>query len=114
MYLILTLQVLKMEAFAHEKYIEPNRYKCTFLSIKNVVRGVYIMPSMVGNIKIDSIGSSGVFNLGDSLYISPKATSRTATGSGSASTGDFQFSTQGINATNTLTPHVADSNVTST
>ncbi len=72
------------------------------------------MPSIVGNIKINSIGSSAVFNVGDSLYISPKTTSKTFAGSGSFSTGDFQFSTQGINATNTLDPHVSDSNITST
>lgn len=72
------------------------------------------MPSMVGNIKIDSIGGSGILNFGDILYVSPKSTNRGATGSGSGSTGDFILSNNLISATNTFTPHVSDSNVKST
>lgn len=72
------------------------------------------MPSLVGVIKINSIGSAAVFNVGDTLYISPKSTSKTFAGQGSFSTGDFQFSNNGLNATNTLDPHLIDSNIAST
>lgn len=49
------------------------------------------MPSIIGNIKINTVGSAGVANFGDTLYISPKSTTKTFAGSGSFSTGDFQF-----------------------
>lgn len=72
------------------------------------------MPSMVGNIKINSIGASGILNMGDNILVTPKSTNRGNTGSGSGATGDFIMVTSLASATNVFTPHVSDSNVKST
>lgn len=60
------------------------------------------MPSIVGAIKINSVGNSGVVNIGDSFYVSPKATSKTFAGAGSFSTGDFQNTPIVFSSTNTI------------
>ncbi len=57
------------------------------------------MPAIVGGVKILSVGSGGVVHFGDSLYISPKSTSKTYAGSGSFNTGDFPVTNNGFNAT---------------
>jgi len=59
------------------------------------------MPSIVGGVKIDSIGSGGIANFGDALYISPKSTSKSYAGSGSFNTGDFLNTNNGLSSTNT-------------
>ncbi|TCS79416.1 spore germination protein [Tepidibacillus fermentans] len=59
------------------------------------------MPSIVGGIKINSIGSGGVVNVGDAIYISPKSTSKSYAGSGSFNTGDFLNNNNGLSSTNT-------------
>ncbi|MDL4842865.1 spore germination protein [Aquibacillus rhizosphaerae] len=65
------------------------------------------MPSIVGPIKINSVGG-GVINFGDSFYLSPKSASKTAAGSGAFNTGDFINTTNGMNATNAIDPDAAD------
>lgn len=72
------------------------------------------MPSIIGNLKINSIGSSGVLNVGDSFYTSPKSTSSSNTGSGSSITGDFVVNNNLLSRTNTATPHLFDYNIKST
>ena len=73
------------------------------------------MPSIVGNIKINSVGSSGIVNIGDAFYISPKSTSKSYAGSGSFTTGDFQQSNNAISATTTSDNDLLDdSNFTNT
>lgn len=57
------------------------------------------MPAIVGGVKILSVGSAGIVNFGDSLYISPKSTSKTYAGSGSFNTGDFPVTNNAVNAT---------------
>jgi spore germination protein PF len=57
------------------------------------------MPAIVGGIKVLSVGSGAVVNIGDSLYISPKSTSKTYAGSGSFNTGDLPVTNNGLNAT---------------
>jgi len=69
------------------------------------------MPSIVGPIKINSVGG-GVVNFGDSFYLSPKSSSKTNAGSGSFNTGDFINTNNGINATNSIDPDGSDQNVT--
>ena len=59
------------------------------------------MPSIVGGVKINSVGSAGIVNIGDALYISPKSTSKTYAGSGSFNTGDFLNTNNGLSSTNT-------------
>jgi spore germination protein PF len=68
------------------------------------------MPAIVGPIKINSIGG-GVVNFGDSFYLSPKSQSKTASGSGGGSTGDFQIINNGISVTNLVDPDVTDQNI---
>ena len=68
------------------------------------------MPSIVGPIKIVNVSGSAIVNFGDSFYNSPKSTSKTFAGSGSFNTGDFPRTANGINATNTNDPDVADTN----
>lgn len=67
------------------------------------------MPSIAGPIKINSIGSSGVFNVGDALNIAPKSTSKTYAGSGSLNTGDWLQTYNAASSTNTNDPDVFDS-----
>jgi len=69
------------------------------------------MPSIVGNIKITSVGSSGVVQFGDTLIVAPKSSSKTFAGSGSFNTGDFPVTNSGFNATNTVDNDVLDDNV---
>lgn len=47
------------------------------------------MPSIVGNVKIISVGSSSVVHFGDSFIIAPNSSSKTFAGAGSFNTGDF-------------------------
>ncbi|WP_138416523.1 spore germination protein [Aquibacillus sediminis] len=65
------------------------------------------MPSIVGPIKINSVGG-GVINYGDSFYLSPKSADKTAAGSGALNTGDFINTNGGFNATNSIDPDAAD------
>jgi spore germination protein PF len=69
------------------------------------------MPAIVGPIKITTVSSGAVVQVGDSLYISPKMTAKTNSGSGSFNTGDFLQTNNGISLTNTLDSDVQDSNV---
>jgi spore germination protein PF len=69
------------------------------------------MPAVVGPIKITSISSGAVFQVGDALYISPKSASKAQAGSGGFNTGDFIMTNNGISLTNTFDPDLFDSNV---
>ncbi|MBP1947290.1 spore germination protein PF [Virgibacillus subterraneus] len=69
------------------------------------------MPSIVGPIKINSVGG-GVINFGDSFYLAPKSTSKTNTGAGSQNTGDFICTNSGLSSTNPFDPDVNDQNLT--
>ncbi|WP_071459112.1 spore germination protein [Bacillus massilinigeriensis] len=46
------------------------------------------MPAIVGAVQVISIGSSGVFNIGDVYSIMPSTNAKTFAGSGSFNTGD--------------------------
>ncbi|WP_156288829.1 spore germination protein [Oceanobacillus salinisoli] len=67
------------------------------------------MPSIVGPIKINSVGG-GVVNFGDSFYLSPKSTDKTNVGSGSLNTGDFINTNTGFSNTGTNDPDISDQN----
>ncbi|MCD9021371.1 spore germination protein [Cohnella silvisoli] len=67
------------------------------------------MPCIVGNVKILSVGSSGVVQFGDAIQVSPSSTNKTYAGSGSFLTGDLSRSNNAISATNTNDPDVQDS-----
>jgi len=66
------------------------------------------MPAIVGNISINSVGSSSVVQFGDTAFVSPRSATKSFAGSGSFSTGDFQVINNGLNATNTLDNDLAD------
>lgn len=69
------------------------------------------MPSIVGNAKIISVGSSGIANFGDAVFLSPIEATKTFAGAGSFITGDLSLTNNGISATNTYTPGNIDSSV---
>ncbi|SDC77083.1 spore germination protein PF [Paenibacillus sp. UNCCL117] len=67
------------------------------------------MPSIIlAPIKIT--GNDGELVFGDVLQVTPKSTSKTASGGGGGNTGDFCATFTLISFTNTLDPDVADSN----
>jgi spore germination protein PA len=67
------------------------------------------MPSIIGNVKIISVGGAAIVNFGDSV----KSTSKTFAGAGSFNTGDFPQTNNGFSATNTYDPDIADANAVS-
>jgi spore germination protein PA len=69
------------------------------------------MPSIVGAVKVISIGSSGVFNIGDVYSIAPVSTAKTFAGAGSFNTGDYLRLRNNYSNTNTYDKDVADSNI---
>ncbi len=77
----------------------------SFLSINRKV--VIVLPSIVGPIKINSVGG-GVINFGDSFYLAPKSAEKSAAGAGANNTGDFLNTNTGFNITNTIDPDLAD------
>ncbi|WP_010275112.1 spore germination protein [Paenibacillus senegalensis] len=68
------------------------------------------MPCIVGNVKILSVGSSGIVQFGDAVFLSPESTTKTFAGAGSFITGDLPVVNNGISATNTYDPDLLDSN----
>jgi len=46
------------------------------------------MPAIVGVVQVNSIGSSGVFNIGDVFRIAPSSASKTYSGAGSFNTAE--------------------------
>ena len=69
------------------------------------------MPSIVGNIKILSVGGGSIILIGDSVVLSPASSSKTFAGAGSFNTGDLPSINNAVSSTNTNDPDVADSNV---
>ncbi|WP_221564885.1 spore germination protein [Alkalihalobacillus sp. TS-13] len=69
------------------------------------------MPSVIlAPIKISTVATNATVNFGDTLYISPKSTSKGASGSGGANTGDFMLVNNFWSLTNTIDPDINDSN----
>ncbi|WP_075039251.1 spore germination protein [Anoxybacillus sp.] len=69
------------------------------------------MPALVGPIKINLVASGAVMQVGDTLYVSPKISSKTFAGAGAFNTGNFIIANNGISLTNTLDSDVLDQNV---
>lgn len=69
-----------------------------------------LMPAIIGPVSITSVGG-GVVTFGDTFYVSPKSTGKTASGSGSLNTGNFVNTNNGISGTNTLDPDLFDQNI---
>ncbi|MEW9668734.1 spore germination protein [Ammoniphilus sp. 3BR4] len=70
------------------------------------------MPAIVGAVNINSIGNSGVFNIGDVYNISPKSAVKTFAGAGSFVTGNNLKINNHQSVTNTYDADVFDQNVT--
>ncbi|WP_336775238.1 spore germination protein [Paenibacillus sp. MMO-58] len=68
------------------------------------------MPSIVGFIKIVSVGSSAIVQFGDSVQLSPSSQTKTYAGSGSFLTGSLANANNAVSSTNTLDPDIEDSN----
>ncbi|MDQ0217569.1 spore germination protein [Peribacillus cavernae] len=66
------------------------------------------MPAIVGAVQVMSIGSSGVFNIGDVFKISPASTSKTFAGAGSFNTGEQISLYNNQSSTNTFDSDVSD------
>ena len=69
------------------------------------------MPAIVGAIKVNTIGSSGVFHVGDVFIVSPTSAIRTFAGGGSFNTGDALNVTSSYSVTSVNDSDVADQNV---
>lgn len=69
------------------------------------------MPAIVGAVKINAMGSSAVFNIGDVYNIAPVSTAKTFAGAGSFNTGDHLKVRNDYSATNTYDKDLADSNI---
>lgn len=66
------------------------------------------MPAIVGAVQVMSIGSSGVFNIGDVFKISPASTTKIFAGAGSFNTGEQISLYNNRSSTNTYDSDVAD------
>ncbi|MFD1708029.1 spore germination protein [Siminovitchia sediminis] len=65
------------------------------------------MPAIVGPIQIFNVGG-GVVHFGDTAVISPKAASKSFSGSGAGNTGGFVMTNNGVSANNTLDTNLVD------
>ena len=69
------------------------------------------MPAIVGAINVNSVGSAGVFNVGDIYTVSPKSTVKTFAGAGSFNTGDGTTVQNEYSETNTYDRDFNDENI---
>jgi spore germination protein PA len=69
------------------------------------------MPAIVGAVKINAMGASSVFNIGDVFTISPASTAKTFAGAGSFNTGDYLNIRNERSSTNTYDKDIADGNI---
>jgi spore germination protein PA len=81
-------------------------------NISSKMKGVVAMPSIVGNIKILSVGPSSNVQIGDVAVIHLASSSKTYSGANSFNTGDTfgpNISNNQASSTNTNDPDVTDS-----
>ncbi|PFG12587.1 spore germination protein [Bacillus sp. es.036] len=69
------------------------------------------MPAIVGAIKVNTMGSSAVFHVGDVFVVSPTSVIRTFAGGGSFNTGDGLNVSSSYSVTSVDDSDVADQNV---
>ncbi|KIL76295.1 spore germination protein [Bacillus badius] len=69
------------------------------------------MPAIVGAIKVNSIGSGSVFNIGDVYTIAPSSTVKTFAGAGSFNTGEGIMVRNEYSSTNTYDSDAIDSSI---
>lgn len=66
------------------------------------------MPAFVGAVKLNSVGTAGVFHIGDVFIISPTSSSKTFSGAGSFNTGDGTYINIRKSSTNTDVKNISD------
>lgn len=74
----------------------------------NLVDRVVNMPAIVGAVQVISVGSSGVFNIGDVYKIIPISTAKTFAGAGSFNTGIDLYINNNQNTTLTYDQDLQD------
>lgn len=65
------------------------------------------MPAIIGPVQIVNV-TGGIVHFGDTLYISPKAGSKTSAGSGAFNTGGLVLTYNGLSGTNVLDTKLLD------
>ncbi|MBS4212195.1 MULTISPECIES: spore germination protein [Neobacillus] len=65
------------------------------------------MPAIIGPVQIVNV-SGGIVQFGDTFYISPKSTSKTAAGSGGFNTGGVVIANNGLSGTNVVDTKLLD------
>ncbi|ETI68675.1 spore germination protein [Neobacillus vireti] len=65
------------------------------------------MPAIIGPVQIINVGG-GIIQFGDTLYISPKSSTKTFAGSGGFNTGGLIITNNGLSGTNTLDTNLID------
>lgn len=65
------------------------------------------MPAIIGPVQIINVGG-GIVQFGDTVYISPKSSSKTFAGSGGFNTGGFIVTNSGLSGTNVLDTNLID------
>ncbi|MBO0961253.1 spore germination protein [Neobacillus sp. MM2021_6] len=65
------------------------------------------MPAIIGPVQIVTV-SGGIVQFGDTVYISPKSSSKTFAGSGGFNTGGLIVSNTGLSGTNVLDTNLID------
>ncbi|HLR61679.1 MAG TPA: spore germination protein [Lentibacillus sp.] len=71
------------------------------------------MPAKVGAVKVNNIGNSSIFNIGDVYTMNPESTAKTYAGGGSFITGDGTRIRLGQSATYVTDSDKMDQNITS-
>ncbi|QCJ41709.1 spore germination protein [Bacillus sp. S3] len=65
------------------------------------------MPAIIGPVQIVNV-SGGIVQFGDTVYISPKSSTKTFAGSGGFNTGGLIVANNGISGTNVLDTNLID------
>lgn len=65
------------------------------------------MPAIIGPVHIANVGG-GVVQFGDTLFVSPKANSKTNSGQGAFNTGGLIVTNNGLSSSNVLDANVFD------
>jgi spore germination protein PA len=68
------------------------------------------MPAIVGHIKVLNIATGSIFQIGDSVILSPSSSSKTFAGAGSFNTGDFPRVLNAVSSTNTNDSDLVEAN----
>jgi spore germination protein PF len=66
-----------------------------------------LMPAIIGPVQIINV-AGGIVQFGDTVYISPKSSTKTFSGSGGFNTGGFIIANNGVSGTNVLDTNLID------